>query len=358
MSSVRRVIALAAIAVSAAASSAVAQQAAPPQGTAPRPPASSIQSGPVGNPLPPTGQPPAQKRPTSPSGSAAPAESRGGGEQALRARVEQLEEQIIDLQVAIGTLETLAKAPGAGAASSGGLRSLPATTAGADAVRVDSVEVQLRALLAQVERLTDRVAAIEGGRPASGGSAAAPPPTARAPAASRPVEGFGQTIVTPGGAAGGDSIGSLLRDDPPPPSGGRQASLGDPAGAANPRQMYETAYGYLLQQDYGAAEAAFTEFLSQYPNDALAGNAQYWLGETYFVRGQFKTAASAFLKGYQTYARSSKAPDSLLKLAMSLDRLGQRDAACSSFGELQTRFPQAPAPIRARAQTERQRLGC
>jgi tol-pal system protein YbgF len=353
MSSVRRAIALTAIFVSATMATAVAQQAAPPQGAPPRPPASSVQSGPVGNPLPPTGQPPAQKRP--PAGTAAPGESRGG-EQALRARVEQLEEQIIDLQVAIGTIETLAKAPGAGAGAPGGLRSLPATTAGADAVRVDSVEVQLRALLAQVERLTDRVAALEGGRPSGAGAVAAPPPTARAPAAGRPVEGFGQTIVTPGGAAGGDSIGSLLRDQPP--SGGRQASLGDPAGAANPRQMYETAYGYLLQQDYGAAEAAFTEFLAQHPNDSLAGNAQYWLGETYFVRGQFKTAASAFLKGYQTYARSSKAPDSLLKLAMSLDRLGQRDAACSSFGELQTRFPQAPAPIRARAQTERQRLGC
>jgi tol-pal system protein YbgF len=290
----------------------------------------------------------------------APAEGRGDP---VRSRLDQLEEQVIDLQVAIGTLESLAKAPGAsaGGAQAGGFRTAPTVAAGGDPARVESLEVQVRALVSQLERLADRVAALEGGRGASAAPLGAPsagaPPARPAPSRSAPAEigGFGQTVVTPGGAAGGDAIGSLLRDNEA--GAGRQASLGD-AGGNNPKQMYEAAYGYLLQQDYGAAEAAFTEFLGQYPNDQLAGNAQYWLGETYFVRGQYKNAASAFLKGYQTYARSSKAPDSLLKLAMSLDRLGQKDAACTSFGELQSRFPQAPQQIRTRAQSERQRLGC
>ena len=126
----------------------------------------------------------------------------------------------------------------------------------------------------------------------------------------------------------------------------------------NPKQLYETAYGYLLQRDYGAAEAAFDEFLRRHPNDPLAGNAQYWLGELLYVRGQYRAAAGAFLKGYQTYAKSAKAPESLLKLAMSLQRLGQKDAACSSFGELATKFPSAPTHVKSTAQTERQRAGC
>ncbi len=75
-------------------------------------------------------------------------------------------------------------------------------------------------------------------------------------------------------------------------------------------------------------------------------------------RGQYKAAAGAFLKGYQTYGRSAKAPDSLLKLAMSLERLGQKDQACLSYGELGTKFPNAPAHVKARAQSERQRIGC
>ena len=94
------------------------------------------------------------------------------------------------------------------------------------------------------------------------------------------------------------------------------------------------------------------------PEDPLAGNAQYWLGEALYVRGQYRAAAGAFLKGYQTYAGARKAPESLLKLAMSLQRLGQKDAACSSFGELSTRFPNAPENVKTRAKSERQRIGC
>jgi TolA-binding protein len=76
------------------------------------------------------------------------------------------------------------------------------------------------------------------------------------------------------------------------------------------------------------------------------------------VRGQYRAAAGAFLKGYQGHAKSAKAPESLLKLAMSLQRLGQKDAACSSFSELTTKYPNAPAHVRTTAQTERQRAGC
>src|SRR5690606_34306974 len=137
---------------------------------------------------------------------------------------------------------------------------------------------------------------------------------------------------------------------------GSQIAFATPGlGGGDPKQAYEAAYGYLLQQNYSAAESAFEDFLKRYPEDALAGNAQYWLGESLYVRGQYKAAASAFLKGYQTYQRSAKAPDSLLKLAMSLDRLGQKDAACSSFEELNSRFPNAPSHVKTRAQTERQR---
>ena len=67
------------------------------------------------------------------------------------------------------------------------------------------------------------------------------------------------------------------------------------------------------------------------------------LAKSFFVRASTKQAAASFLKGYQTYGKGSKAPDSLLKLAMSLDRLGQKEAACSSYGELNTRFP-TPRP--------------
>lgn len=171
--------------------------------------------------------------------------------------------------------------------------------------------------------------------------------------------GFGTTQVVP---AERDPIGGLLLGASgaagavaPPSAPPVRTSL--PA-TQSAKDAYETAYGYLLQQNYGAAEAAFSGFLEQHPRHALAGNAQYWLGETFFVRGDYKSAASAFLTGFQTYAQSAKAPESLLKLAISLDRLGERDSACSTFSELNSRFPRAPQHVLAKAETERRRAGC
>ncbi len=300
----------------------------------------------------------------------AKSEPASGGDGGLGRRVDQLEEQLVDLQVVIGTLESLAKSGGGG---SGGGASAPAfrpsTQSGggaysaSDAARIDGLETQIRALTAQLEHLADQVRALDGRRgalpPAGGPSFGGAPHQGGPP---QPGARFGSTTVTT------DPIGSLLAESSgqlPAPSQ-RQAASAPSGGGAIPvssdpggsKQAYEAAYASLLQQDYGAAEAGFDDFLKRYPGDPLAANAQYWLGESFFVRGQFKPAAAAFLKGYQSYGKSGKAPDSLLKLAMSLDRLGQRDAACSSYAELANRFPGAPSHIKNRAHTERQRIGC
>jgi tol-pal system protein YbgF len=306
---------------------------------------------------PPAGQPKAPPKAASPAAAPAPGQKAAASpssDNPLRSRVEQLEEQLVDLQVTIGTLESLARTTGTSAASPGYRAPPPLSSGGGDtggvASRVDGLEIQLRALVGQVEQLTDQVRTLNGRRaagPASPGGMS--PPSEQPPRVAGP--GFGSTTVTPGG---GDQIGKLLTDEPP-----RATPAVVPGGdPGNAKQLYETAYGYLLQQNYGAAETAFEDFLVRHPQDQLAGNAQYWLGESHFVRGQYKQAAGAFLKGYQTYARSAKAPDSLLKLAMSLDRLGQKDAACSSYGELNTRFPNAPQNIKGRADSERRRIGC
>jgi tol-pal system protein YbgF len=310
--------------------------------------------------------------------------SRAGDAQ-LRQRVDQLEEQITDMQVVIGTLESLARggagpAAGPARASSGG--GLSATEAG----RLDGLETQIRALTAQVEQLAEQVRAMGGrrsgdldsgmsvagrevpGRPESGTAFRASPQGLSPRAPDRASGGgFGDVTVTPdpiGRMIGGTPADAAAGPSAPRPGAGQTyaavAPAEDPGASAGmgSKQLYESAYGHLLQQDYGAAEAAFEDFLQRFPSDPLAGNAQFWLGETQFVRGRFAEAAKAFHKGYQSYPKSAKAPDSLLKLAMSLDRLGQKEVACSSYSELAARFPNAPAHIKSRAQAERQRLGC
>jgi tol-pal system protein YbgF len=293
-------------------------------------------------------------------------EGGAGSEAGLRQRVEALEEQLVDMQVMVGTLESLAK--GVSSAGSASARANPGAAAAldaADAGRLDGLETQIRAMAAQLEQLQEQVRTLGGrsGALTTSTAVAGNDPQQPGRAGAPDKSGFGSVTVAPD-AGKKDDIGRLI-NEPTGSTGGQvasgglqQSSGGQEGTEADPKALYSTAYGYLIQRDYSGAETAFDDFLRQYPNHPLAGNAIYWMGESLFVRGQYRAAASAFLKGYQTYGKSEKAPESLLKLAMSLQRLGQKDAACSSFNELNTKFPNAPARVKSAAQSERQRGGC
>ncbi|MGH6984107.1 MAG: tol-pal system protein YbgF [Stellaceae bacterium] len=134
------------------------------------------------------------------------------------------------------------------------------------------------------------------------------------------------------------------------------ASANAPAATAN--EQYEAAFALLRRADYPGAEQALRTFVTQHPRDPLAGNAQYWLGETFYVRKNWKDAAIAFAEGYQKYPKSGKAPDDLLKLAMSLGNMGQKTNACTALARLDHDFPQMPANVRGPATTEKHHLGC
>ena len=123
-------------------------------------------------------------------------------------------------------------------------------------------------------------------------------------------------------------------------------------------EQYNRAFGLLKHADYPAAEAALKAFVEQHPTDPMAGNAQYWLGETYYTRSRFLDAASAFAEGYKRYPKSAKAADNLLKLAMALGRANQKQNACLALTQLDHDFPKAGAAVTEHAAAEKKRLGC
>lgn len=316
---------------------------------------------------------------------AGPAAGGGGGDSAgLRQRVEQLEGQLVDLQVVIGTLESLARTGGAqsapvrseqGGGQGGGM------SAG-DSVRLDSLETQIRALTAQVEQLSNEMRAqgAAGGRrsDASGpsGQGFGDDGTQTSRFGSTEVtsdSGFEQRSPGPGAGSGPSAGGSAFPPvDPqqpaapstygteslPPPPGGEQHAAADPMGGGSAKEVYENAYGHLLQQDYGAAQAGFRDFLKTYPKDPLAPNALYWLGESHYVQRNFADAAEAFDLVIQAYGTSGKAPDAQLKRGMSLAQLGKRQDACASLRAVSSKYPNAPPLLKSKADTERQRIGC
>jgi tol-pal system protein YbgF len=142
---------------------------------------------------------------------------------------------------------------------------------------------------------------------------------------------------------------------------GQQTAMQDsgaPLPPGTPREQYEYATNLIQRGNYDQAEVALKAFVQQHPKDELTGNAQYWLGETYYVRNDFKNAAVAFAEGYQKYPNSQKAPDNLLKLAMALGQQGQKENACVALRQLEKRYPDASANIKDRAVRAKKNYSC
>ncbi len=183
------------------------------------------------------------------------------------------------------------------------------------------------------------------------------PPGAFAPPADGSVDGLGPPTLTPPGVSAGPA-GPMPRTASTAAGGGLRpgAARGLPAGSAS--AQYNSAFGLLRQADYPAAETALQNFVRQHPDSPLAGNAQYWLGESYFARGQYAEAASAFAEGYQRYPKGAKAADGLLKLAMALDHVNQKRNACVALIKLDHAFPHPGNAVKERATATKKRLGC
>jgi len=176
-----------------------------------------------------------------------------------------------------------------------------------------------------------------------------PPPTASGVPRGFPVPppSSGGTLTPPGAPLGGPDF-----------AGAAAAAPGANLPSGSTTDQYNHAFGLLKQADYPAAEAALRAFIEQHPNDPMAGNAQYWLGESYYARSKFMEAAATFAEGYKRYPKSAKAPDGILKLGMSLGRANQKQNACVALGQLDQAFPHAANTIKVRAAEERKRLGC
>ncbi len=124
------------------------------------------------------------------------------------------------------------------------------------------------------------------------------------------------------------------------------------------KEQYEFAISFMKVGDYETAEFALKEFIDKNKDHDLAGNAQYWYGETFRIRQLYSDAATAYLDGYQNYPKSDKAPDNLLKLGITMVQLGEKEQGCTMITGLKKQYPKASKSVLQKAEYENKKFKC
>ncbi len=203
--------------------------------------------------------------------------------------------------------------------------------------QIEELQHQLQTLddknKAQYTDLDARMGRLEGG--SAGGAAAT---------GNNPQTQAGNPVAAGSAAATASNTTSQ-------PATGGSAAAGDPAAA---QAAYDVAFKAIRAGNYAEASREFRSFIQQYPNHALAPNAWYWLGESYYATTNYPVALESFQQLLSQFPQSDKAPDALLKVGYSQLELKQTAAAKATLTQVTTKYP--GSKVASLAQERLQRL--
>ncbi len=212
--------------------------------------------------------------------------------------------------------------------------------------RIDALQAEVRQLRGRMDELENglqsarkeqrdlygdldkRIAALQGGARAGSPAGGSTPADA-----SGGPPGATDAAAAPGAAGTGPGSAAAAAAD--------AAAQG---GASSVEQaLYAQAFAALKAGSYSVAITSFKEFLGSYPASPLAENAQYWLGEAYYVNHDFDAAAGAFRAVLQKWPAGRKAPDAMLKLGYTQFEQKKFMESRATLTELTRKFPDSDA---------------
>jgi len=285
----------------------------------------------------------------------------------VQARLRRLERDIRDLQA-----ETFRKSPDGGASAvappplppeQAAEPAQPTPDLGPMLRRVDELETSVTRLTGQMEELGHRIDQLatqtermqkqmefDATQRANAQIAAAPPAgdqlasVAPEPNAPAPLPGAAAPAPNTPGVLGQIPAGSTLPTPPPAP---------------DPKRDFDNAMNLLSRAQYDDASQAFRKFAETNPEDERASAALYWTGDiAYSAKKDYMGAARDFAELLKRYPKAPRAPDSMLKLGLSLFQLGQMNEGCTTLAALPAQYPQASPAIATRARNERRDAMC
>jgi tol-pal system protein YbgF len=149
----------------------------------------------------------------------------------------------------------------------------------------------------------------------------------------------GAAPAAPGGADNPDTSGASPENSANPPMAPISAET-----------LYQNALRDYNTGNYKLARQEFSDYLKNFPQNDLASNAQFYLGELYYAQNDFKSAIAAYDKVLASYPKSFKQGASLLKKGMAELELGLKASGTRDLREVVRRFPESDEARRAEAQ--------
>ncbi|HEY1885133.1 MAG TPA: tol-pal system protein YbgF [Roseiarcus sp.] len=144
----------------------------------------------------------------------------------------------------------------------------------------------------------------------------------------------------------------------PPPASGPTVVGSGVAMLDQPREQFNAALQAFQAGQYPEAETGFKAFLAANPAHRLTPDAIFYIGETYLQRSRPREAAEQYLKITTDYSKSSRAPESMVRLGQTLAALGNSEQACATLGEFGKRYPTASASVKKLAEHESAKDHC
>jgi len=98
-------------------------------------------------------------------------------------------------------------------------------------------------------------------------------------------------------------------------------------GKADKESVYAAAYETFKEGKYENARTEFQNFLNQFPDTEYSDNAQFWIGESYYLEKKYEKAILDYEKVVKNYPQGDKVPYALLKQGFSFLELGDKSSA-------------------------------
>jgi len=196
---------------------------------------------------------------------------------------------------------------------------------------VDEVRYSSRGTATVTTRLDDletRVSTLEGHRPA--------PASTPIDATAAPTDGTAPPVApaaspTPVPARPEIAAGDLSKEE-----------------ARDVPDDYRRGITLVRQGAYDKAIQSLRDFLRTNRDSPLAPNAQYWIGESYYMLADYYQAILNFNQVRQQHPKSERAPAAVLKIGLSFQQMGNKSEAKLAFQKVLNDYPSSPEAAQAR----------